>query len=68
MEQRKFLKLTKHVSNKPILIPIDSILSIEEMEDNSVRVTFSFHDDIRHVFVKESIEDITTRGFVFVIL
>lgn len=42
MEQRKFLKLTKSVSNKSILIPIDSIVSIEEMEDNSVRITFTF--------------------------
>lgn len=67
MEQRKFLKFTKPVSNKPILIPVDSILSIEEMEDNSVRVTFTFLDDIRHVFIKESINDIT-QGFVFVIL
>lgn len=68
MEQRKFLKLTKPISNKPILIPVDSIVSIEEMENNSVRVTFTFLDDIKHVFVKESIEDITTRGFVLVVL
>lgn len=68
MEQRKFLKLTKNSSNKPILIPVDNIITIEEGIDNIVRITFQYLDDIRHVFVKESIKDITTQGFVFVIL
>ena len=68
MEQRKFLKLTKDTSNKPILIPVDSIISIEEGTDNIVRITFQYLDDIKYVFVKESIKDITTQGFVFAIL
>lgn len=68
MEQRKFLKLTKDSSNKPILIPVDNIITIEEGTDNIVRITFQYLDDIKFVFVKESIKDITTQGFVFVIL
>lgn len=68
MEQRKFLKLTKNNSNKPILIPIDSVITIEEEIDNIVRITFQYMDSIKHVFVKESVKDITTQGFVFVIL
>lgn len=68
MEQRKFLKLTKNSSNKPILIPVHNIITIEEEIDNIVRITFQYLDDIRYVFVKESIKDITTQGFVFVIL
>lgn len=67
MEQRKFLKLTKLDSTNYILIPVDSIIAIEEMKDNDVRVTFQIFDDIRHVFVNESIRDIT-QGFVSVIL
>lgn len=68
MEQRKFLKLTKNISNKPILIPVDSIITIEEGTDNIVRITFQYFDDISHVFVKESFKDITTQGFVLAIL
>lgn len=71
MEQRKFLKLTKCDSNNYILIPVDSIITIEEMKDSVrdkvVRVTFQNFHDIRHVFVKESIKDIT-QGFVSIIL
>ncbi len=67
MEQRKFLKLTKCDSTDYILIPVDSITAIEEMKANEVRVTFQNFHDIRHVFVNESIRDIT-QGFVSVIL
>lgn len=69
MEQRKFLKLTKKDSNNChyILIPVDSIVAIEEMKVDDVRVTFQYLDDIRHVFVNESIKDIT-QGSVFVVL
>ncbi len=67
MEQRKFLKLTKKDSTDYILIPVDSITAIEEMKANEVRVTFQNFHDIRHVFVNESIRDIT-QGFVSVIL
>lgn len=68
MEQRKFLKLTKSDnSNNYILIPVDSIIAIEEMKANEVRVTFQNFHDIRQVFVNESIKDIT-QGFVHIIL
>lgn len=77
MEQRKFLKLTKCITGKSILIPVDSIISIEEVdvtkdienikEDNIVSITWQSFDDTRRVFVKESIKDITI-GSVFVIL
>lgn len=75
-EQRKFLKLTKFTTGKSILIPVDSIIAIEEEdiqekdieEEDVVKITFQFFDDIKHVFVKESIKDITTHGFVFVVL
>ena len=67
MEQRKFLKLTKDSGNKPILIPVDNIITIEEGTDNIVRITFQYLDDIRHVFIKDSIEEIT-QGFVSIIL
>ena len=75
MEQRKFLKLTKYSTGKCILIPIDSIIAIEEQEviekninHAVVKVGFQSFDDIRYVFVKEFIRDITTQGFVFAIL
>lgn len=75
VEQRKFLKLTKYSTGKCILIPIDSIVAIEEQEvietninHTVVRVGFQSFDEIRYVFVKESIKDITTQGFVFAIL
>jgi len=59
MEKRKFLKLTKKYNdNKCILIPVDSILAIEEMRDNDVKVTFTLYNDITHVFANESIRDI----------
>lgn len=67
MEQRNFLKLTKCDSTDYILIPVDSIIAIEEMKANEVRVTFQNFHDIRHVFVNESIRDIT-QGFVHIIL
>ena len=67
MEQRKFLKLIKHDSTDYILIPVDSIIAIEEMKANEVRVTFQNFHDIRQVFVNESIREIT-QGFVSVIL
>ena len=75
MEQRKFLKLTKYSTGKCILIPIDSIVAIEEQEviekninHAVVKISFQSFDEIRYVFVKESIRDITTQGFVFAIL
>ncbi|MDV3427398.1 MAG: hypothetical protein LIR50_10080 [Bacillota bacterium] len=74
MEQRKFLRLTKYSTGKCILIPIDNIITIEEqevIEKNTnniiVKVGFQSFNDIRYVFVKESIKDIT-QGFVFTIL
>ena len=67
MERRKFLKLSK-TQTKLILIPIDAIIAIEEDVNDYVKVTFLENkESIRHVFVKESIQDII-QGNVFVML
>lgn len=67
MEQRKFLKLSK-TQTKLILIPIDVIIAIEEDVNDYVKVTFLENkESIRHIFVKESIQDIV-QGNVFVML
>lgn len=58
MEKRKFLRLFK-TNNTLILIPVDVIVAIEEDTNHCVRVTFlEDKESIRHVFVKESIQDI----------
>lgn len=67
MELRKFLKLFK-TNDTLILIPVDTIVAIEEDANHCVRVTFlEDKKTIRHVFVKESIQDII-QGNVFVML
>ena len=58
MEKRKFLRLFK-TNNTLILIPVDVIVAIEEDTNHYVRVTFlEDKESIRHIFVKESIQDI----------
>lgn len=67
MERRKFLKLFK-TNDTLILIPVDTIVQIEEDANHCVRVTFlEDEESIRHVFVKESIQDIIQEN-VFVML
>lgn len=67
IELRKFLKLFK-TNDTLILIPVDTIVAIEEDANHCVRVTFlEDEESIRHVFVKESIQDII-QGNVFIML
>lgn len=67
MEKRKFLKLFK-TDDTLILIPVDTIVQREENSYHHVRVTFlEDEESIRHVFVKESMQDII-QGNIFVML